>query len=77
VTGFAHPAVLAGPPIDWAGLDRLLVVRPDNLGDVLLAALVQVGGDTQPEFLRFAEAELLPALREEYGKSDDARIVVR
>jgi ADP-heptose:LPS heptosyltransferase len=36
VTGFAHPAALAGPPIDWAGLDRLLVVRPDNLGDVLL-----------------------------------------
>jgi len=37
VTAFAHPAALAGPPIDWAGLDRLLVVRPDNLGDVLLA----------------------------------------
>lgn len=37
VTGFAHPAALAGPPIDWASLDRLLVVRPDNLGDVLLA----------------------------------------
>jgi len=27
-------------------------------------ALVQVGGDTQTEFLRFAESELLPALRE-------------
>jgi ADP-heptose:LPS heptosyltransferase len=27
---------LAGPPIDWGGIDRLLVVRPDNLGDVLL-----------------------------------------
>lgn len=27
-------------------------------------ALVQVGGDTQQEFLRFAESELLPALRE-------------
>lgn len=34
---FEHPAALAGPPIDWAGLRRLLVVRPDNLGDVLLA----------------------------------------
>jgi ADP-heptose:LPS heptosyltransferase len=37
VTGFAHPAVLAGPPIDWGSIDRLLVVRPDNLGDVLMA----------------------------------------
>jgi ADP-heptose:LPS heptosyltransferase len=33
---FEHPGALAGPPIDWRGLDRLLVVRPDNLGDVLL-----------------------------------------
>jgi G6PDH family F420-dependent oxidoreductase len=27
-------------------------------------ALVQIGGDTQTEFVRFAESELLPALRE-------------
>jgi G6PDH family F420-dependent oxidoreductase len=26
-------------------------------------ALIQIGDDSQPEFLRFAEAELLPALR--------------
>ncbi|HEX5541521.1 MAG TPA: glycosyltransferase family 9 protein [Micromonospora sp.] len=32
----AHPAALAGPAIDWRGLSRLLVVRPDNLGDVLM-----------------------------------------
>jgi ADP-heptose:LPS heptosyltransferase len=31
-----HPAALAGPPIDWAALRRILVVRPDNLGDVVL-----------------------------------------
>lgn len=36
-TRFEHPGTLAGPPIDWAGTRRLLVVRPDNLGDVLLA----------------------------------------
>jgi ADP-heptose:LPS heptosyltransferase len=36
VTVFEHPAALAGPPIRWDELDRLLVVRPDNLGDVLL-----------------------------------------
>ena len=52
-------------------------VRPFVDAGFTHVALVQVGGDTQPEFLRFAEAELLPALREEYGKSDDARIVVR
>ena len=39
-------------------------------------ALIQIGGDSHSEFLRFAEAELLPALREEYGKSGDARIAV-
>src|SRR3954449_10889394 len=32
----AHPAALAGPPVDWASLDRVLVVRLDNLGDVVL-----------------------------------------
>lgn len=35
---FEHPGALAGAPIDWRGVDRLLVVRPDNLGDVLLTA---------------------------------------
>ena len=52
-------------------------VRPFVGAGFTHVALVQVGGDTQPEFLRFAEEELLPALREEYGKSDDARIAVR
>ncbi|HVL83745.1 MAG TPA: TIGR03557 family F420-dependent LLM class oxidoreductase [Pseudonocardia sp.] len=37
-------------------------------------ALVQVGGETQPQFLEFAERELLPALREEYGKADGAAV---
>lgn len=32
-----HPAALAGPTIGWRDLSRLLVVRPDNLGDVVLA----------------------------------------
>jgi len=32
-----HPAALAGPPIDWAALRRILVVRPYNLGDVVLS----------------------------------------
>jgi hypothetical protein len=37
-------------------------------------ALAQVGGDTQPEFLEFAGHELLPALREAYGKAEDPAI---
>lgn len=52
-------------------------VRPFVDAGFTHIALVQVGGQTQPEFLRFAEAELLPALREEHGKADDARIRVR
>ncbi|HEX6967212.1 MAG TPA: glycosyltransferase family 9 protein [Micromonosporaceae bacterium] len=32
-----HPAALTGPPIAWRDLDRVLVVRADNLGDVLMA----------------------------------------
>ncbi|HSP38191.1 MAG TPA: glycosyltransferase family 9 protein [Frankiaceae bacterium] len=31
-----HPAALAGPPVDWRALHRVLVVRLDNLGDVVL-----------------------------------------
>jgi G6PDH family F420-dependent oxidoreductase len=52
-------------------------VRPFVDAGFTHVALVQVGGDTQPEFLRFAEAELPPALRDEFGKADDARIAVR
>lgn len=33
---FEHPAALAGPPVDWDGVRRVLVIRPDNLGDVLM-----------------------------------------
>ncbi len=32
-----HPAALAGPPVPWRGLARVLVIRPDNLGDVVMA----------------------------------------
>jgi G6PDH family F420-dependent oxidoreductase len=52
-------------------------VRPFVDAGYTHVALVQVGGQTQPEFIAVAERELLPALREEYGKTDDARIRVR
>ncbi len=31
-----HPGALAGAAIPWSDLQRILLVRPDNLGDVLL-----------------------------------------
>ncbi|MEV7803953.1 glycosyltransferase family 9 protein [Microbispora sp. NPDC088329] len=32
-----HPAALAGTPVPWRSLARVLVIRPDNLGDVVMA----------------------------------------
>jgi G6PDH family F420-dependent oxidoreductase len=52
-------------------------VRPFVDAGFTHVALVQIGGDTQHEYLTFAERELLPALREEYGKADAAGIRVR
>ncbi|GAA0948208.1 TIGR03557 family F420-dependent LLM class oxidoreductase [Pseudonocardia zijingensis] len=52
-------------------------VRPFVDAGFTHVALVQVGGDTQPDYLTFAQHELLPALREEYGKSDAPAIRVR
>jgi hypothetical protein len=34
-------------------------------------ALVQIGGESQPEFLEYAHDELLPALRQEYGEGPE------
>jgi G6PDH family F420-dependent oxidoreductase len=52
-------------------------VRPFVDAGFTHVALVQVGGDTQPDYLTFAQQELLPALREEYGKSEAPAIRVR
>jgi G6PDH family F420-dependent oxidoreductase len=52
-------------------------VRPFVDAGFTHVALVQVGGETQPDFLEFAGRELLPALREEYGKAEDPGIRVR
>ena len=62
-----------GPDVD-AHVEAL---RPFVDAGFTHVAIVQIGGETQQEFLRFAEAELLPALREAYGKPDDPRIPVR
>ncbi|OZM77868.1 TIGR03557 family F420-dependent LLM class oxidoreductase [Pseudonocardia sp. MH-G8] len=52
-------------------------VRPFVDAGFTHVALVQVGGDTQHAYLRFAERELLPALREEYGRTEAPAIRVR
>jgi G6PDH family F420-dependent oxidoreductase len=52
-------------------------VRPFVDAGFTHVALVQVGGETQPDYLAFAERELLPALREAYGKSEAPPIRVR
>jgi hypothetical protein len=57
--------------------DAVEAVRPFVEAGFTHVALVQVGGDTQPDYLTFAERELLPALREEYGKPDAQAIRVR
>lgn len=33
---FAHPAADRAAPPDWAGMRRILAVRPDNMGDVIM-----------------------------------------
>jgi hypothetical protein len=52
-------------------------VRPFVEAGFTHVALVQVGGDTQPDYLSFAERAMLPALREEYGKPEAPAIRVR
>ncbi len=71
VAPFEHPAALAGAPIDWFRLRRVLVIRPDNLGDVLmcgpaLAALRAAAPQARIELLASpagaAAVDLLPEL---------------
>ncbi|MDT7686344.1 MAG: hypothetical protein QOG57_6654 [Pseudonocardiales bacterium] len=46
-------------------------VRPFAEAGFRHVAVAQVGGDTQPEFLEYAAHELIPALREAYGKAEE------
>jgi ADP-heptose:LPS heptosyltransferase len=71
VAPFEHPAALAGPPIDWSRPARVLVIRPDNLGDVLmcgpaLAALRAAAPQARIDLLASpagaAAVDLLPEL---------------
>jgi G6PDH family F420-dependent oxidoreductase len=77
-TQFVRPEDVAGAiPCGPDVAAHVEAVRPFVDAGFTHVALVQVGGDTQPHFVTFAERELLPALREEYGKADAPAIRVR
>jgi G6PDH family F420-dependent oxidoreductase len=77
-TRFVAPGDVAGAiPCGPAVAGHVEAVRPFVEAGFTHVALVQVGGDTQPDYLAFAERELLPALREEYGKPEAPAIRVR
>lgn len=64
-TTFVKPEdVVASIPCGDRVEDFVEAVRPYAEAGFTEIALVQVGGDTQPAFLDWAEKELLPALRE-------------
>ena len=63
-------AIACGPDV----AAHVEAVRPFVDAGFTHVALVQIGGQTQAEFVSFAARELLPALREEYGKADDVTI---
>ena len=63
-------AIACGPDVKA----HVEAVRPFVEAGFSHVALAQIGGDTQPEFLDFAAAELLPALRTEYGEPGNSAI---
>jgi G6PDH family F420-dependent oxidoreductase len=74
-TQFVRPddvaeAIACGPDV----AAHVEAVRPFVDAGFTHVALVQIGGRTQAEFVSFAARELLPALREEYGKVDDVAV---
>ncbi|GJF04709.1 TIGR03557 family F420-dependent LLM class oxidoreductase [Pseudonocardia sp. D17] len=77
-TQFVRPddvaaAIPCGPDVDA----HVEAVRPFVDAGFTHVALVEVGGEMQPDFCEFARTTLLPALREEYGKSEGPGLAVR
>ena len=66
-------AIPCGPDVSA----QVEAVRPFVEAGFSHVAVVQIGGETQPDFLRFAQEELLPALRKEFGTADEPAIAVR
>ena len=74
-TQFVRPedvssAISCGPDVS-AHVEAL---RPFVDAGFTHVALVEVGGEMQPDYLEFARTELLPALREEFGEAKDSAI---
>jgi len=74
-TQFVRPedvssAISCGPDVS-AHVEAL---RPFVDAGFTPVALVEVGGEMQPDYLEFARTELLPALREEFGEAKDSAI---
>jgi len=66
---FVRPEDVAGQIPCGADVGKVVdAVRPFADAGFTDVALVQIGGDAQREFLAAAESELLPALREEFGR---------
>jgi G6PDH family F420-dependent oxidoreductase len=63
-------AIACGPDV----AAHVEAVRPFVEAGFTHVALVQIGGETQADFVSFAARELLPALREEFGKPDDVTV---
>jgi G6PDH family F420-dependent oxidoreductase len=77
-TQFVRPedvagAIACGPDVST----HVEAVRPFVEAGFSHVALVEIGGDMQPDFLDFARTTLLPALREEYGEPMDTAITLR
>ncbi|GEL23428.1 LLM class F420-dependent oxidoreductase [Pseudonocardia sulfidoxydans NBRC 16205] len=66
-------AIPCGPAVDGV----VEAVRPFVDAGFTHVALVEVGGQMQPDFCEFARMRLLPALREEFGKAEQPGIGVR
>lgn len=69
-TQFVRPddvadAIPCGPDV----AAHVEAVRPFVDAGFTQVALVEIGGEMQPDFLAFSEEELLPALREEFGSA--------
>ncbi|MCF7547592.1 TIGR03557 family F420-dependent LLM class oxidoreductase [Pseudonocardia sp. WMMC193] len=66
-------AIPCGPDVSA----HVEAVRPFVDAGFTHVALVEIGGEMQPDYLEFARTTLLPALREEYGEAKDSAITTR
>jgi G6PDH family F420-dependent oxidoreductase len=77
-TQFVRPEdVSASIPCGPDTAAHVEALRPYVEAGFTHVALAQVGGETQPAFLDYAQTQLLPALRKEFGEAKDSTIASR